>query len=162
MLIPCNIHVITTPATIGTQWAVYTHSDPLTGVVKYIGGAKLSELFTLKEARSNSEWAKTFTATNALEIKVIGLAATESECFTEVHRLIQALKPECNMRGHRFRPRITQPVEQVECIETGERFASIAAAADAHNVAYSQLHNHVTGKRGHKTVHGRTYRKVIE
>ena len=46
---------------------------------------------------------------------------------------------------------------QVQCNETGEVWDSAIIAADAHNLTYNQLLQHLKRTRGFKTVKGRTY-----
>lgn len=53
------------------------------------------------------------------------------------------------------------PPRHVLCNETGERWKTLKEAAQAHNLAESALSNHLNGKPGHKTVKGRTYRRVV-
>lgn len=46
----------------------------------------------------------------------------------------------------------------VSCVETGERYVSVKACADANNLSYSQLINHLKNMVGYKTVKGRHYK----
>lgn len=48
----------------------------------------------------------------------------------------------------------------VRCIDTGEVFASMYAACQAHDLTYSALFSHVSGMKGHKTVKGRRYERI--
>lgn len=50
--------------------------------------------------------------------------------------------------------------KRIKCNETGEIFESANAAAKAHDLTYSALHNHIKGKVGHRTVKGKTYSRV--
>lgn len=48
----------------------------------------------------------------------------------------------------------------VECVETGEIWQSAVACADANNLSYTQLINHLRQRIGHKTVKGKRYQYV--
>lgn len=48
----------------------------------------------------------------------------------------------------------------VICNETGETFPNANACAKAHEIANSALINHLNNKPGHRSVKGRTYRRV--
>ena len=62
----------------------------------------------------------------------------------------------------------TVPMEEVKsygqavfCVETGERFKTMAEAGRTHNLSYSALGKHLKGEKGYNTVKGRTYRRVV-
>jgi len=50
--------------------------------------------------------------------------------------------------------------KRVMCIETGQQWESVNAAALECAVTYSQLHGHLNGRVGFKSVKGKTYRYV--
>lgn len=155
MLIPCNIHVIATTAALRNYFALYSHSDAMTGEIKYVGVTPLSELFRMTDAQRNSKWIDEFAGVT-LELRVIGLTDNEAEAFTELHKLIRTHRPVCNIKGVHSRSQ-----SRVQCVETGEIFKNASEAATAHNVTYSQLHSHLAGKPGHLSVKGRRYVRIV-
>lgn len=48
----------------------------------------------------------------------------------------------------------------VQCIETGETWATLGACAEAHKLGKGNLSNHLAGHIGFKTVRGKTYRWI--
>lgn len=48
----------------------------------------------------------------------------------------------------------------VKCNETGQRWDSVNQCVKDTGVAYTQLHNHLKGQVGHRTVKGLTYKYV--
>lgn len=157
MLIPCNVHVVTTANDIRQLYAIYSHAD-INGQIKYIGVCPLSELFQMTDATANSLWHDHFgTPLTTLEIRVIALTASETEAYREQMRLINVHSPVCNRKGFY----IDAKKQRVECIETGELFENAAAAARAHGVSHSALTNHLNRRAGHKTVKGRTYKRTM-
>jgi len=50
--------------------------------------------------------------------------------------------------------------QAVECIETGETWDSAKACAEAHNLTYGALLQHLAGVKSFDTVKGKTYRKL--
>ncbi|AHJ10764.1 hypothetical protein P106B_81 [Rhizobium phage vB_RglS_P106B] len=158
MLIPCNVHVITTASDVRQLYAIYTHAD-INGTIRYVGVTPLSELFTLQDAQCNSLWSDAFAAPlTTLEIKVIALTPNEKEAFLEQRRLIGIHNPECNRKGYWIDPKR----QNVQCVETGETWPTISAAAAAHGLAISALSNHLKRKPGHRTVKGRTYIRTVK
>jgi len=158
MLIPCNIHLITTASDVRQLHAIYTHSD-IDGKVQYVGVTPLSMLFTLHDAQCNSLWPDKFGAPlTTLELKVIALTASEKEAYLEQRRLIALHNPECNKKGFYADPR----QQQVQCIETGEIWETAADACRAHGLSTSALSNHLNRKPGHRTIKGRTYVRTMK
>lgn len=157
MLIPCNINVVTATNDVRWLYAIYMHMD-VDDKVQYVGVTPLSELFKLTDAQCNSKWAEVFSRdNNGLRIFVHSLTSDEREAHKTKSELVTKYQPYCNLKGFWISPER----QRVVCNETGESFETIKAAADAHNLTYSQLYNHVNGKPGHKTVKGRTYRRTL-
>lgn len=69
----------------------------------------------------------------------------DAACFKKSLDLVYGMKP----TGKR-----------IKCNETGEIFETANAAARAHDLSYSALHNHINGKVGHRTVKGKTYSRI--
>lgn len=158
MLIPCNVHVITTASDIRQLYAIYTHSDA-NGVIQYVGVTPLSELFTLQDAQCNSVWHDVFSKPlTTLEMRVVALTPSEKEAYVEQRRLIAIHNPHCNRKGYWIDPKR----QGVTCNETGETWETVKDAAAAHGLTYSALHAHLNRKPGHRTVKGRTYSRTMK
>ena len=158
MLLPCRIHVVTTVNDIRSLYAVYSCLDE-NETVRYVGVSPLSELFTLRDAYSNTEFANTFNRQiTTLEIRVDVLTATEKEAYIEQRRLIGVHNPTCNRHGYH----VETNKQGVTCNETGEHWKSAQEAATAHGLTYSALINHLNRKPGFKTVKGRTYLRQVK
>lgn len=158
MIVPCNIHVVTTAANVRAMYAVYMHIDH-DDKIHYIGVTPLSVLFTLEDAHSNSMWNEMFSQPlTTLQIKVCCLTDSEREAMIEQRRLIGIHRPICNIKGYNA----TTYRQHIKCVETGEIFETMTEAARAHNLVYSQLNSHVNRKPGHKSVKGRTYIRTME
>ena len=150
-------------ATVGdvtNAMCVYTHMDGRDGQVKYVGVCALTEVLTFADARCNSKWPDIFLAPNVpIIVTVESVHETEQEAIKARHDYISTLpvKPICNVKGFWIAPHR----QDVICNETGERWKTIKEAAQAHNLSESALSNHLNGKTGHKSVKGRTYRRVV-
>jgi hypothetical protein len=158
MITPSNITLDTTAASLQQLYAVYMHLH--CGVPQYIGVTPLHEVFTLQDARCNSMWGDIFARdrTSVLEIRVLATTTIEREAYDEQRRLVLQHRPVCNIKGRWIDPKR----QRVECVQTGEIFDNASDAAKAHNVAYSQLSNHLNSKPGHRTVKGRTYVRTMK
>lgn len=157
LLIPIQGGAIyTTPDQAQALFCCYAHSDA-DGVVQYIGHCKLMEVYAFPDARRNSQWPIVF-AGKVLVINILAVSPVELETLNYRYNAIQAQRPHCNVNGFE-RQSLTAAVA-IECIETGERFPTITAAAIAHGVSQSQLSNHLAGRKYFHRVQGRTYRRV--
>ena len=153
---PAQSFVVAKTRDFSKLWCVYHHHDANDTLV-YIGVCKLTELFSLPDARQNSEWVKRFGDDEPVIIKLQMVCEDVVFCNNTRFRQVQELKPVCNMIGFSYG---LQRV-RIVCDQTGETFDSISEAARAHNLTQSALSNHVNRKRGHNSVKGRTYRKEV-
>lgn len=150
-------------ATVGeitNSFCVYSHMDGSDGQIKFVGFCALTEVLTFADARCNSRWPDIFLRPDArIIVQVESLHGTEMEANKAHHEFMSSLpsKPICNLKGYWVAPHR----QDVICNETGERWKTVKEAAKAHNLSESALSNHLNGKTGHKTVKGRTYRRVV-
>jgi hypothetical protein len=152
---PAQSFIVSNAQELGRLWCLYHHHD-VDDVLTYIGVCKLVELFQCTDARQNSEWIKRFGDNQALVIKLQLTSIDEVQCNNQRFRQVQELKPVCNMIGYNmYGARM-----KIVCNETREEFGSIAEAARRHTLSQSALSNHLNNKPGHKSVKGKTYRKV--
>ena len=139
---------------INTFWTVYKLTD-INNTVLYIGVAKLSEIYKINEARKNSEFIRLVNHNSLIGIEITHIG-DEKFCRNEAFRQVWDIKPVCNVKGkasHGYRTAI-------ECVETGETFPTISAAANSHGVAQSNISSHLAGKTGYRSVAGKTYKRV--
>lgn len=154
---PAQSFVVARTHEIGRLWCLYHHHDA-TDQIAYIGVCKLNELFQCPDARQNSEWIKRFGDNEAIVIKLQMTSFDEVTLNNTRFRQVQELKPVCNMIGFTtFGARV-----RIICNETNEAFDSISHAARVHNLTQSALSAHLNNKPGHKSVKGKTYRKVTQ
>lgn len=148
----------TLPTTNTSQLlVVYMHMDPADRIIKFIGMCKIDDLFKFNEGRANSMWPSIFLAPDkTVNVAVHSVHTIEREAAAALYDLIKTIRPICNIKGYR----VSNVGFAVLCEQTGERWPTIVAAAKAHGVAASALSNHLNRKPGHKSVHGRTYRRV--
>lgn len=135
------------------QYAAYTLTD-LSGKVLFVGVSKLSNILALPYAPEKlpenvniiiSE-PKDDLMKAANTALYIAQNANRVDLVEGLTRLMNAIQRPPRRNG---RP--------VFCVETGERFFSVYAAAKAHKLTYSAILNHLKRLPGFKTVKGRTY-----
>lgn len=138
-------------------WAVYQVVDA-SGDIVFIGSCKADRVFSLPDARRNTEFIKRFEVPGEYYgITVIEYTAERIVAAKNAMRYIAAIKPHCNTHGI-----VASLGKQIECIETGERWPSMMACVRALNLSQPQMSAHINRKSGYATVHGRTYRQVID
>lgn len=150
-----NIILSTTPAELQNQWCVYELYDGNTAVVVYIGVCKLSNLFSIPDARSNVLFDETFDEAQSLLIRLLKQCQTKVEAQRHVIQFI-------NERGTPLMNCATfQHVNQrIRCVTTGETFKSAKEACDAHDLVPSQLSNHLSKKPSYRTCKGKIYKRI--
>lgn len=143
-----SINILGQPNEVRKQWAAYTLMDAMTGEIVHVGEIKLSQLTTLSDSIANPKVIQD----RLYNINVFDISDNAGLCA----RAAGMKRRELNI------PVLPRPrASAVECIETGERFPSAVAAAQAHNIAPSNLSNHLNNKQGFSHVGGRTYRKIV-
>lgn len=152
------------PAKIESLYCVYSHEIPqldpndvtkAISLTVWIGHCKYNEFLLSPDARRNSEWTKHVRNAMSVTVKVLSVHATAVEASNAAFALVRVQRPHCNVHGH-------QPsrVAPVECLDTGEIFETASAAALFYGMSQSAMSNHLRGRIGYKTVHGKTFRRV--
>lgn len=114
-------------------------------------------LFQTPDAKRNSLFTSFFPMNTPCQIVVIGIFDKYYDaCRIQVEEIAK-FQPAMNMLGSP-----TTIKTPVQCVETGEIFESLTAAAEAHKIQKSILSKHLTNKPGFKTIQGKTYIKVLE
>ena len=139
--------ICTTPDKLLTSWAVYILYDGDTSAPLYVGFCPLDEVFRIPDARRRT----------ALPGDVIITLQITDVCTTRGAALHKSSRRSMDL-GTPPLNRVT--TSGVQCIETGDIWDNAAQVVEAHMLSASALSNHLAGKPGHKTVKGRTYRRV--
>lgn len=135
-----------TPNSINDVWCVYEHhmvfKQGAPPELVYVASCKLTDLFQMREARSNSEWARLATQNLLFQIRVVATANNKSEAFTIMDRHMRKMPqmPRCNLHGFSmFRAN-----RQIICGD-GRKFASQAEAARALGCSQGAISQHLNG-----------------
>lgn len=122
-------------------YAVYEHvlAD---GKVIFINLCRLTEVFTLKQARDNSEWRKLFANGGGMFINIIHTTNDEIEGRNFASKRIAELgyRPHCNLYGHDLRVHN----RRIRC-SNGEIYNSQSDAARALGLHQGNLSKHMKG-----------------
>ncbi len=154
-LIPVvNGVLFTTLSDLALLHCVYLHK--LDGVVFFVGLQPLNDAYQCLDARSNSEWAK-FIGNNVFTMELDMVSTDRFQLASRRFQLIQHHKPHANLAGSEM---VSGVSNAIMCNETGERFATMSAAAMAHGISQSQLSNHIAGRKYYARIKGRTYKRV--
>lgn len=136
-------------------WCVYEHSihqaDAPPATI-FVGYCKLGELFMMREARTNSEWARITDNGNVpVMITIIAMCSEQSEANRAAMEHLSSLPswPYCNANGYN----LERATRQLRC-SNGTIFQSQEDAAKVLGVSQSAISQHLRGKL--KTVKGVT------
>ena len=128
------------------NYAVYTLTNQ-SGHVVHIGCILFSQLTTLPNDIPDGDYYLTVLIQGADRVKLLNFALNwciEKNRDDLKSKILNIIPDESSKNN-------------ITCVETGERFNSITAAAMAHNLSYSALQKHLKGMKGYKTVKGKTY-----
>ena len=141
------------PDQLPRAWAVYRLRDA-SGTVQYVGHCRMSQLAALPDARANPFFRAVFPPGRPLTVEVLSIEPHRIAAQNGLWRYIQQHgRP--FMIAHGVRPSLKG--SPVVCDQTGEKFATIKAACDAHGVSQSALSNHLANRPGYATVKNKTY-----
>lgn len=149
-----NITHAFTIDTLSEQWAVYVLYDG-TGKVHYIGHIRLTQLFTISDARANALFKETLQGITVY-IRVTDIVNSKAQALNAHAERTREYGGIPHMTIHGTSTKLTTVI----CNETGERFNSMNEVVRKHGVSLSQLSHHIRGTAGHKTVKGKTYARV--
>ena len=150
-----KINITIAPDQMRYAWVVYLLRDA-GGNLQFIGCSRLSQVFNIPDARANSYFLQIFPNGSVMNLEVLHMEPSREKARNaQWFYFRQYGKPFIQQAGRAYRGTKKQPIL---CDQTGEKFESISDASKAHGVAQSQLSNHLMGKSGFITVHGKTYR----
>lgn len=142
------------------RWCVYEHiifnDETQQDETIYIGHCVLRDLFIFSDARNNSKWQEIVSPKTVLTIKLLNIG-DRADCANERSRLAMYHRPICNVQGM---DTIGLSM-RVTCNETGDSWANQQECALALGINQGQLSNHLSGRRGYKTIRGKTFRKGL-
>jgi hypothetical protein len=137
-----------------SHYALYEHR--LIDKVIYLGICKLTDIYSFPDARQNTEWLRFITGDVPIIVKVLRTAPRAIDLQNERYRLIQALRPPCNVSGNQLHGQHVM----IECVEDGQRYPTQLEAAKAYGISQSALSNHLAGRVGYRTLKNHTFKKV--
>lgn len=150
-----NIILSTTAAELQKQWCVYELYNGKTAAVEYIGCCKLSNLFSIPDARSNVLFDDTFKECETIMIRLLKQFESKAEAKKAViEKINQGGTPSMNcvsLNGVQY---------FVKCVSTDEVFRNAKAACQAHGLCEAHLSNHLNRKEGYNLCQGKSYKKV--
>ena len=146
------------PVKFKDQFAAYSLTDSA-GRLLFVGIGRLPDILSLPGAPSN--WGAETSINMIISTPVDDYMRAANDALmiaTDANRadLVEVLKGAVD-KMQRPPKRAGRPVE---CIETGQRYFSTTAAAEANNASYCALQKHLKGAVGYKSVKGHTYRYV--
>lgn len=148
-----TITLLTTYKELNENYVIYNLRDAQTAALIYVGTCKQSQVMTIPDARSNPLFASTFKENTKFILNVTHVLpdrASAMECYAAQIKFWGM--PEM-IRAHSL-------AKGVQCLNTGEIFASIKDAAQAHGLDQAALSRHLRGIAGHRTVKGKMYCRV--
>lgn len=142
------------------QYAIFEHHAVMVEgqppELIFIGHDRLSEIYKLLTPRKNTEWSRIYANGGSVMVRIVAITNDKQEAIRYVlARIRNAEKiPICNRRGLNIRG----GAQAIECIETGERFASQREACEAFGIREPNMTRHMQGLA--LTVGGMTFRTI--
>lgn len=90
-------------AAVQDLWCVYEHHVPPAIILVHY--CQLAHVFTMREARLNSEWQEIFATGGAVTLHITHVVASQTEAEQLARQRIKSLPvmPRCNLRGFNMR-----------------------------------------------------------
>jgi hypothetical protein len=108
MRIQSHSNTFTTLTNAKDDYASVTYSTLRPGeppVAVWVGVVKLRQAFHFNEPAKNNQWKHYVTNTSDIMV-TINATGSAMECQHQTNKLINALKPVCNVHGHNYAKRI--------------------------------------------------------
>ena len=142
---------------IATIWCVYTHSVNYAEGQKimWVGMCLLKDCLNAHDARFNKAWREHIAPLTDVIVNIVALTSNEPEAYTEMARISREERPYCNVQGERDRS-----FGQVQCDQDGKTFVNASQCAAFYNIATSTLSNHLNGRKGYRTIHKLTFKRI--
>lgn len=134
------------PEKMDSLWATYSHWNSERPI--FIGATKLTEVFMMTTARTNSEWLRIVAQDEPLAMRLEHIG-TMHECQNKAGQLIKIWSPVCNMQG--FDTRCGGWMIQAS---DGRTWHTQQECAHDLKTTQSQVSKVINRKHGHKTIRG--------
>lgn len=131
-------------------WCVYEHHLP--PHIIYVNACKLIDVFRMRDARNNSEWAKMFAEGGGVHVVITMVTDDRNEAFNRAIERAKSITPmpRCNLHGYNMH-RTARPL----ICSNGMTYPTQQAAAAALNISQSNISRHLNGGLAH--VNGLTF-----
>lgn len=146
------------PSNFVNRWCVYSQRTP--GAVVYVGYCQATKLLQFPDARKNKTWLNLCQHDPLLITVVDGFFDDQEQAGAAAAYLVRTHNPVCNRdAASRAAQRPARLGGAVICNETGEAYASAAAAARAIGANAAAMSQHLAGAVGYRTIRGLTFRR---
>lgn len=124
----------------------------------YLGATAFRDLSGFVDARNNSEFARIVKPDSLVMLRIMALGE-KTEILNEHYRHVKTRTPlpRCNAVGYNR----SNTTCRVQCVETGEIFASQVDCARKMRISQPLLSMHLNGRRGYRHVQGKTFKRII-
>lgn len=137
------------------HWCVYSLHDR-EGKTQFIGYSALGTMMNVPDARKHPMFNEMIGNAGGAVLKIHKMFYTNIQARVYVNRwMSENGRPLMQQYFGNIKNRVP-----IMCVETGEEFQSITEAADKHGVSKGAISNHINGDPSHRTVHGRTYKRI--
>lgn len=135
-------------------WCVFEHHLP--PQILYVGACKLIDVFKMREARDNSEWAKIYANGGGVQLAITMITDNRNEAFRVAMERVRSLDPmpRCNMHGYNMH----RTARTLIC-SNGQTYKSQSDAAQALGISQSNISKHLAGDLTH--VNGHTFAYAV-
>lgn len=137
---------------IQNLWHVYRLSGPDNELL-YVGIVDGRGLLMIADAMSNPHIARKLSRLPVLTVTVLSTHEHRAPAQAAAMTAILEHRPPLNQYGQAVQRRR----REVVCVETGDRYASVSAAADAASVTVGCMSNHLYRRPGFAHVKGNHY-----
>lgn len=141
------------PSQFANSWAVYAMYDKSGEKLLYLGVERLSQLFTLSNARANPFFSELFKDDEKFVFMLTDVMPNKVAAMNRYSEHIRRVGMPDAIKRHTLH-------KAVECLNTGEIFETLTACAIAHGINQGALSKHLRNAVGYRTLKGKTYRRT--
>lgn len=131
-------------------WCVYEHHNP--PEIIYVNACRLRDVFSMREARDNSEWFRMYQKGGGLLLHITMITVDRNEAIRSAIERVKSLPtmPRCNLHGFNMRT-ASRPI----ICSNGVTYQTQSEAAKALGVAQPHISRNLRGAL--KSVNGYTF-----
>jgi hypothetical protein len=153
------------PKNLTTTFVVYSHEFYSLKTkqfhLAYVGCCRLDQIVNCPDARRNTEWRK--IASNPeygkLRVEIISTHTTLESALIAAGNCSVVMNAPIKTTPDKAQ---SIPNFKIMCLNDGEKFISIAKAADNYGVHRTGIQNHLAGRYGYTTVKGYRFMRIDE